>query len=154
MFVFFHSWPATGDKITKILILTSWELLNIYDESGKNSSNVKIMQLYCFYVIVDQIFGLGNPDPFLIKLHVFYYDFVIYYIMYSNIHYSSLFFLPFRHFPYQVSLTEGASRPHYVVSHVSVHWSLVPGDQTGTPPSNIVAYTVGAPWAAVLIGSH
>lgn len=50
------------------------------------------MQLYCFYVIVDQIFGLGNPDPFLIKLHVFYYDFVIYYIMYSNIHYSSLFF--------------------------------------------------------------
>lgn len=92
MFVFFHSWPATGDKITKILILTSWELLNIYDESGKNSSNVKIMQLYCFYVIVDQIFGLGNPDPFLIKLHVFYYDFVIYYIMYSNIHYSSLFF--------------------------------------------------------------
>lgn len=49
------------------------------------------MQLYCFYVIVDQIFGLGNPDPFLIKLHVFYYDFVIYYIMYSNIHYSSLF---------------------------------------------------------------
>lgn len=65
MFVFFHSWPATGDKITKILILTSWELLNIYDESGKKSSNVKIMQLYCFYVIVDQIFGLGNPDPFL-----------------------------------------------------------------------------------------
>lgn len=72
------------------------------------------MQLYCFYVIGYQIFGLGNPDPFLIKLHVFYYDFVIYYIMYSNIHYSSLFFffLPFRHFPYQVSLTEGASRPH------------------------------------------
>lgn len=59
------------------------------------------MQLYCFYVIVDQIFGLGNPDPFLIKLHVFYYDFVIYYIMYSNIHYSSLF-LPLRHLPYHL----------------------------------------------------
>lgn len=29
------------------------------------------MQLYCFYVIVDQIFGLGNPDPFLINCMYF-----------------------------------------------------------------------------------
>lgn len=101
MFVFFHSWPATGDKITKILILTSWELLNIYDESGKNSSNVKIMQLYCFSVIGYQIFGLGNPDPFLINCMYFIMIllFIILCILTYIIHHCFVFFYLLGIFP-------------------------------------------------------
>ena len=164
MFVFFHGWPATGDKITKILILTSWELLTIYDESGKKSSNVRI--------IADQTFGLGNPDPFFSLNHTYFIMILLFIILCILIYIIHHCFYVLGIFPTSLddtlplsgesetpnisvcTLTEGASRPHYVVSHVSVHWSLVPGDQTGTPASSIVAYTVGVPWAAVLIGSH
>ena len=33
--------------------------------------------------------------------------------------------------------TKGASWQHKVASHISAHWSLNPGDWTGTPPSDV-----------------